>query len=143
MKYQRNRTTSKGLVIVEAAFALSMVIAGGVLASMLVLYSGVSMYSKKKLSLVTSQAAVLAVSISSNANALDQTKAFVEQLMPEVGLTPHNLNVTLRQSTNGSQQGVTVTISNQFPMIGSGALAPAQLQIIDSEFAAPPECSCP
>jgi len=143
MHHRKCRRSNSGQVLIQGALSLALVFAGGVVAALLVLYAGVGMLFQNKLSLVTSQAAAFAVSIplDGNADALDQTKTFVQQLMPEVGLTPQNLTVRLQQTTVGTKTGVKVSVSNAFPMVGV-AFAPPQVQISDTEFAAPSGCSC-
>src|SRR5271154_285017 len=135
MKNRNHRRSSKGQVLVEGELGLAMVTGGGVLAALLVLNSGVGVFAKDKLVMVTGQAAQFAVTNSSDADLEAETKTFVQQLMPTVGLKPQNLNVTLKLTTVGMQTGVLVSVSNNFTIIGNGTIMPAQLQMTDTEFA--------
>jgi hypothetical protein len=124
-------------VLIEGALGLVMVIGVGVMSAMLVLNSGVGAFFKNKLSMITNQAVQFAVSHSQDADAdlQAETKTFVQQLMPNVGLTPSNLNVTVKFTTTGTQTGLLVSVSNNFPLLGNGTMFPAQMQMSDTEFA--------
>ena len=136
VKYRRLHRTSKGQVLIEGVLGLTMVLAGGVLAAFLVLNSGIGVFAKDKLVIVTGQAAQFAVANSSDPELEAETNTFVQQLMPTVGLKPQDLNVTLKLTTVGLQTGVLVTVSNSFPIIGNGTLMPVRLQMSDTEFSA-------
>jgi hypothetical protein len=135
MNMQRRRRSCRGQALIEGALGVVLVLGGGVLASMLVLNSGFGALFKNKISLVANQAAQFAVSHASDSDLQSETNTFVEQLMPEVGLTPRNLNVTLKLTTTGTQTGVLVSVANDFSILGNGTMFPAQLRMSDTEFA--------
>ena len=131
MRSNRHKRASNGTILIEGALGLLMVTFGAILAVALLLNSLVGAAYKTRLALVTNQAAQFAA-----ANSPSQTTAFVKQLMGQVGLAPHSLSVSCRQTSVAGQVGMQVSIANQFPVLGNGTIMPMQLQICDTEFAA-------
>jgi hypothetical protein len=62
------------------------------------------------------------------------TEAYVQSLMPVVGLKPSRLTVTVTTTSLNGVQGEVVAISNQFPLFGQG-IFPTEIQLSDTEFA--------
>jgi hypothetical protein len=128
------RRTERGAGLVEGAVGLMMVVGGGILVTFLILDCGTAVYFKNKLLLITGQAAQFAAAHGSDPGVRDETMTFVQNLMPTVGLTPRDLNVTVNSTAMNGVQGVQVTVSNQFPLFGKGML-PNRIQLDDTEFA--------
>jgi hypothetical protein len=130
------RRSNRGSGLVEGVVGLHMVIGGTVLATLLILNSGTSILSKNKILLVTGQAAQYAAAHQSDADLQSETQAFVQSLMPVVGLTPNRLSVTVTATAVNGVQGQQVCVTNQFPLFGTaGGAFPTQIQLADTEFA--------
>lgn len=132
-KRRRNQT---GSGIIEGTVGLMLVLGGSVLGALLVLNSGAGIFFKVKEAYVTELAAQYALSHTG-----DQVTAYVQSLMPQVGLSPSNLQVTTNPSATFTpaggqpQSGASVTVSNLFPLFGNGSVFPLKIQLSDTEFA--------
>lgn len=133
MKARRDIKRAKGQGLVEGSVAVSMIIGAGVIATLMVLNSGACMFFKEKLATVTTSAAQYAAAHSSDSDVKAETTAFVQNLMPQVGLTPNNLVVGVSTTSVGQSPGVQVTINNLFPLFGGGTILPTQMTLADSE----------
>lgn len=125
--------------MIEAAVGLVLITTGALFAAKLIYDSSVGLLYKSKLVVVTAEAAQLIQNSSANEA---QATTFVEQAMGKLGLQANKLKVsvqpiTLRLAASDPRTvaGELVTVSNYFPMLGSGADATSQLQISDTEFA--------
>src|SRR5277367_6915217 len=98
----------RGQGLIEGALGLIMVLGGAIIAVLLILNSGTGIFLKMKIGLVTAQAAQYAAVHQTDANVQGETQAFVEALMPNVGLTPKQLTVTVVQCVVNGAQGEQV-----------------------------------
>jgi hypothetical protein len=135
-KHPRFARTNKGVLLAEGAVALVIVIFGLIISVALVLNACIGATFKNRLVVVSNLAAQFAVARSSDAGLEAETDQFVQQLLPQVGLTPCNLVVTAKRETIDNQPGVLVSISNQFSVIGNGTMMPMKLLVADTEFGA-------
>jgi hypothetical protein len=130
------RRNNRGSGLIEGVFGLMMIISGTTLATVLLINSGTSILFKNKISLVASQAAQYAAAHQSDPNLEPETEAFVESLMPAVGLTPYGLNVTVTATELNGVQGQQVSVTNRFLLCSTcGGVFPKQIQLADTEFA--------
>ena len=133
----RARTRSqKGQGIIEGAVGLVLIIGGAVIGALLILNCGAGIFFKNKLLVVSTQAAQYAAAHSHDSGVNDEVTAYVQHLMQQVGMTPNNLAVSTNAATIDGQNGMTVAITNSFPLFGNGSVLPCQIQLNDTEFAA-------
>jgi hypothetical protein len=128
------KRNQRGSGLIEGVIGLMMVIGGTVFATLLILDSGTGIFLKNKISLVASQAAQYAANHQSNPDVETDTEAYVQSLMPVIGLKPSRLTVTVTATSVNGVQGEVVAISNQFPLFGQG-IFPTEIQLSDTEFA--------
>lgn len=136
MKYRRCRANCSGQGLIEGTFGLTMVVGGGLLATLFVFNSGFGTLYQTKLSMVTSQAAAVAAQLpDDDATRTVEIQSFVQQLMPNVGLSPNNLSVTTTTfSAANGQVGALVSVSSGFPILGGGTFVPTSMQVSDTEY---------
>lgn len=135
MKKLRVSRNQKGQGIIEGAVGLVMVLGAGIVAMMFILNSGVGMYYKQKLMPVTNLAAQFAAAHASDSNVDEETANFVRDLMPKLCMAPSNLQVKVETITVGSEPAMQVTVSNSFPLFGTGGASGATnlLALSDTE----------
>ena len=132
------KRSQKGSGLIEGVVGLMLVIGSTILAALLLLNSGMSILFDNKLLLVAGQAARYAVAHQLDENVEAETQTFVQSLMPTLGLTPNNLIVTTTPNAICGAQGMQVTVSNQFIVVGAAAIPgvfPSQIRLADTEFA--------
>jgi len=129
------KRNKRGSGIVEGAVGLVLVMSSGICASLLVVNSGTGVVFKTKVSLVAAQAAQFAAAHQSDSSLQSETQAFVQTLMPNIGLAPKALAVSVTQTTVNGVEGELVTITNEFPVFGNASFLPRTFRLSDTEFA--------
>jgi hypothetical protein len=132
MKRRRMRS-ERGQGIAEGAAAISMIIPVSIGACLLIFNSGSGIYFKQKLEGVTHLAAQYAAAHAGDSNVEIETETFVENIMPEVGMTPNNLNVDIEELSMNENPMVKVTVANSFQVFGGGSVLPSQITLAESE----------
>jgi hypothetical protein len=122
-----------------------MLVTGGCsLGAIFVLNCGAGIFFKNKEFSVTQLAAQYGAQLiaqNPNTNPESEIKSYVEALMPVVGLKPNNLNVKVEYPATFTpvggkpQTGISVSVSNGFPLFGNGTVLPLEIQLSDTEFA--------
>jgi hypothetical protein len=128
-----------GSGLIEGVFGLMLVIGGAVAGTLLILNSGTGISLKQKLVIVTNLAAQYAAQNFNDNNIEEDTQAYVENLLPQVGLRGNGLKVEVTKdvkvATNSAPvTGVQVRVTNQIGLVGNGALFPATIELSDTEF---------
>jgi hypothetical protein len=130
------RRNKRGSGIIEGVFGLVLIISGGIISTLFILNSGAGIFFRNKTLLVASQAAQYAAAHQADSDVQGETETFVQNLMPTVGMSPSDLKVTVTATTVNGVQGVQVSVSNHFPLFGSGGgVMPDQIRLADTEFA--------
>lgn len=129
------KRNQRGSGIVEGAVGLVLVLGSGICSSLLVVNSGIGVLFQSKVSLVAAQAAQFAAAHQIDSNVESETEAFVQALMPNVGLAATSLDVSVTQTTVNGVEGELVTITNDFPVFGNASFLPKQIRLSDTEFA--------
>lgn len=118
-----------------------------VLAILLLLNIGVSMYFKSKLGFIASQAATFAaaqVSASPSVDPTPKTKALVIALLKAMGLPFGTTSVGVTPFTAAGQKAVSVQIVDDFPLFGSATkVFPVKIKLQDNASAVVPDTSVP
>lgn len=139
MTHVRRARSNSGAVLAEGVVALSLIVAGVVLGTLLLVNVGIASYYKEKLGLVTNQVAVrLARHISWNSsfpkalNDTEEATTVANSLLTAMGL-PKAKTVTVVSKSDF----VTVTIVvDGFPMFGQGTVIPVKISLQDTAAAA-------
>ncbi len=133
MKKFRVKRNRRGQGIIEGAIGLIMVLGAGIAATLLLLNSGAGMYFKQKLMPVAYLGAQFAAGHSADPNVSDETRQYIEQLMPKVGLKPANLGVDVLLITVEDEPSIQVTVTNNFPLFGNGSDITGVLRLSGTE----------
>jgi hypothetical protein len=136
-RMKRMRRTPRGSTLIEGACGLVLVIISSVLSLVFVVDSGTGMLFRTKLLMVTAQAAQYAASHQTDIDVQGETQTFVQNQMPNIGLVPYDLKVSVVQNTMNGVAGEQVTVTNKFLLFGKGFLSfvPDSIQLADTEFA--------
>lgn len=135
---QGRRATGSGLI--EGVFGLMLVIGGTTAGTMLMLNSGSAMFLKEKLVVVSNLAAQYAAQNFNDSNIQEDTRAYVQNLLPRVGLSGSGLKVAVTKDiavkTNGTPVvGVQVRVSSKVQLLSDGSLFPTSIELSDTEWA--------
>src|SRR5262245_28409097 len=127
------RSDQNGAVLVEGVVALVLIISGTVLATLLLVNSGLSTYYKEKLGFVANQASQFAFQIPQNQDPKPLTTAFVLDLMNQMGLPAEKTQVTTDNTIKVSGvRGVKVTIKADLKLIGKGDVLPLTIPLTET-----------
>ncbi|HEY9719128.1 MAG TPA: hypothetical protein V6C69_16760 [Trichormus sp.] len=130
---RRTSRNQKGQGIIEGTIGVCMVIAAGALTLVLILNSGNGIFFKEKLANVARMAASYAASHASESDVGSQTTTYVQQLMPQSGMNPSGLTVSVNEAEVLDQPTIQVTVSNNFPLFGTASYLPTQIRLADTE----------
>jgi hypothetical protein len=141
MRFTNKRCSTRGSAIAEGVVGLMLVIWGAVAGTLLLLNSGAGIFFKEKLLIVTNMTAQYAAQNANDPNLQADTYTYVERVLPQFGLTPDNVTITITnpvtiKTNTGPIIGVQVRVSNRFPVFGNGTVLPMCIQLSDTEFAA-------
>lgn len=124
-----------GSGIVEGVVGLVLIIGTTVLASLLLINTGVATYNKEKIGFVADQAAAFATSCTNMSTRQADVSSFVDNLLTQMGLNASNTNVTVSDVAVGQWAAVSVSVTSNLPTImssGFSNLLPQQIQVSDT-----------
>ena len=117
--------------MVEGACVLVLIVTIGLGTTLLVFNTGISIFFRNKLSMVTTEAAQYAAKHQSDPSVEQETRLYVKALLPLVGLNADLMTVKVAHVVAGEQ----VTIVKSFPLFGTyGFHLPTQIRLDDTEF---------
>jgi hypothetical protein len=135
MRKRAKKRTVSGQGLIEGAVSVCLIIAASIGAVLFILNSGSGMFFKEKLAYASHLAANYAAAHAGDSDVESETSIFVEALMPQMGLSPSNLEVEVNEISVQENNGFKVTVTNSFPLFGggSGGLMPAFMRLSDTE----------
>ena len=130
-KRRSKARSGRGQGIVEGVVGLVIVIGGGVLASLLLVNTGVSAFYKERIGYVTQKAADFAAIKYGNEGAESATKAFTSDLLKASGL-PDLGDFSIEKISVGGQDAVRVNVTVAgLVLFGSGDVLPKTISLQD------------
>ena len=141
MALRTRMRTMRGSNMVEGVVGLCLVIAGLIVAGLLLMNSGALIYNQEKIGFVTHSAATYAASLTNVGSRQADVDAQVANVMSNLGLSSADTTTTISDITVNSKPAVSVTVTANLPtMLTSnfGAVLPQQVQLKETAVALKP-----
>ena len=132
-----NRRTGRnahGSGIAEGVCGLGLVIGGVVLATLLIVNTGMAMYLKGKLAFIAQQTARYSSSLPQSTMEKD-AEDFGKELARRMGLDPNSTQVKLARTKIGSEDAVEANVSSSMTTFGNVDWLPKTVGMNDSAIA--------
>ncbi len=132
MRYKARRRGQAGAIlgVVDLMIMVPMV----VIASFLLMDTGLAAIYKQKLSFVLIQAANYAVNLPPSENPESHVKAVVTELCTKSGLKCQRLKLAVKETTIGDDQAISISASADFPLL-EGSVLPVSVNLQDTAVA--------
>ncbi len=132
MRYKRRRRNQLGalLGVMDLIIMIPMV----VIAAFFLMDAGLAAIYKQKLSFVLSQAANYAVNLPPNEDTELHVNTVVNEMCSKTGLKCRRLKLSVKETTIGDDQAISITASADFPLL-EGSVLPISVNLQDTVVA--------
>lgn len=126
---KRKLRSARGAGLLYGVFAVAGIVIAGTTAVVLLLNVGYGTLYDEKLARVNTYAAQYAAAHAQDGASEGEIKAYTENLMLAMGLTPNNVSINITRTTTNYGPSVQVTVANRFGLVGSRGLLPTQITL--------------